>query len=194
MAREKAFIDEKAIVRVAFDTVNAEGWNFSLRSLARKLKIAPMTIYNYVENKTDIIKRVIMLGLDILQEQLEKKLNSPVQENRTLAEIYRVLAEVTFDFASKNRQVYILMFNTELEELRGDDELAESYRGAISLFRHRLDPDTLATARKTILLFEIIMNGLILRYLRDPSMMPVGNYYDLVETAIARLFPDDINR
>lgn len=187
MSREKAFVEPDTIIKTAFELINRGGYsNFSIRILAEELKVTPMTLYNYAENKMDIIRGVILEGIRQITKHLEDEL---LQEKQPVdvKTVYRVLSRVFFLFAVEHRNIYRLMFNTNLDELRGNPELTEAYGGAFGLVRGQVTPERAKTLKKEILLFEILMNGLLLRHLNNPEGFDRSQYDDMIETALDRL-------
>ena len=63
MAREKVLCGKEEIIRVAVGIVDKEGMEaVSVRRIAKELGVSSMTIYNYVENLSDVKKRVLISG------------------------------------------------------------------------------------------------------------------------------------
>lgn len=57
MAREKVLCGKEEIIRVAVGIVDKEGMEaVSVRRIAKELGVSSMTIYNYVENLSDVKK------------------------------------------------------------------------------------------------------------------------------------------
>jgi len=189
VARAKIFADETKIIDAAFEQIKKDGYEkFSLRGLAREFDVNPMTLYHYVSNKTEIVKLVIIKGLGILQEMLVDAVSQGDQKMETPGEIYRSLSRIIIEFAVNHQKIYILMFNTDLNELRGDEELKVAYRGATALYWDRLPVESRDVVAKEVLVFEILLNGLIIKHLRSPELFTMKEYFDLIDVALGRLF------
>jgi AcrR family transcriptional regulator len=189
MARAKIFYDESQIIEKAFEQISKDGYEkFSLRGLARDLKVNPMTLYHYVSNKTDIVKKVILKGLSMLEDSLRKELSRLSVLPDEPAAIYKILARVALDSARVNPKLYALMFNTDLPELVGDENLTEAYKGARKYFWDRIPEEDRELLANEILLFEILMNAMIIRHLKMPENYTTVRYFDMIEISLKRFF------
>mgnify|MGYP002564257644 CR=1 FL=1 len=98
MAREKVLCGKEEIIRVAVGIVDKEGMEaVSVRRIAKELGVSSMTIYNYVENLSDVKKRVLISGFDRMYGCIYEALNAlPAVQGRP--ELCRAIALEMFKY------------------------------------------------------------------------------------------------
>lgn len=189
MSRSKIFSDETKIIDTAYDQITETGIeDFSLRGLAKALDVNPMTLYHYVDDKSDILKKVILKGLDIFKENLREEVSRLNGEPGDPASVYRILSRLILDCAKRNPNMYRFMFDTEIPELVGEAELVKAYGGAAELFWENVPKHDRETLHNEILLFETLMNALILKQMGRPDYFDEEKYFTLIDLSLERLF------
>lgn len=189
MAREKIFVDPSVIVDTAFDMINSLGISaFSTRKLANELDISPMTLYNYMQNKDDIIAEVYIRGLKILKQRVEEIAADSLDLKHDPLSIYKVLADVAYDFASENKNVYFMIFNMKACEFQNVDEVRKLYSSAFIMIKDFIPKEKLEEVHEEIFMFEILMNGLINQQLVRGDVMNRTKYDRYIAAAMEKLF------
>jgi len=92
------------VLQAALDLVNEEGpEGLTVRALARRAGIAPMSIYNHFGDKNGVIDAIIIDGFNILASLAQTSLSDPRENLVAGASAYR-------DFALRYRAHYRAMF------------------------------------------------------------------------------------
>lgn len=189
MAREKIFVDPSVIIDTAFDMINSLGISsFSTRKLASELDISPMTLYNYMQNKDDIIAKVYIRGLKILKQRVEEIAAESLDLKHAPLSIYKILADVAYDFASENKNVYFMIFNMKACEFQNVDEVRKLYSSAFIMIKDFIPKGKVEAVHDEIFMFEILMNGLINQQLLRGDVMNRKKYDRYIDAAMERLF------
>lgn len=127
MAREKVLCGKEEIIRVAVGIVDKEGMEaVSVRRIAKELGVSSMTIYNYVENLSDVKKRVLISGFDRMYGCIYEALNAlPAVQGRL--ELCRATALEVFRFARNNPEMFKYMFTDGRQAFHADAEVRPFY-------------------------------------------------------------------
>ncbi|HPC47617.1 MAG TPA: TetR/AcrR family transcriptional regulator [Deltaproteobacteria bacterium] len=95
------------IIERAVELMNRLGYrDFSMRGLARELKVSPPTLYTYFHDKDELYLRVLTEGFRLLRGRISAAYESaghPMERMRAMAEAY-------VDFGLENAHFYNLMF------------------------------------------------------------------------------------
>jgi AcrR family transcriptional regulator len=189
MARAKIFYDETAIIEKAYEMISSQGYDgFSLRGLARELDVNPMTLYHYVANRTEIIKKVILRGVKHLEDSLRAEISRLAILPDDPTAIYQILAKININCAMKNPNLYKLMFDDKEPDLQGDDELIKAYKNTRTFYWDRIPDDSKQTLAKEVLMFEILMNAMILKHIKRPDKFTSIQYFELIDFSLERIF------
>ena len=189
MARAKIFYDETTIIEKAYEMISSQGYeSFSLRGLARELNVNPMTLYQYVKNKTEIIKKVILQGVQYLEDSLREEISQRAILPDNPFAIYQILAGISLNCAKMNPNLYRLMFDDKEPELKGDDELVKAYKNAKAFYWDRIPEDSQHTLAKEVLMFEILMNAMILKHIKNPEKFTASQYFEMIDLYLERIF------
>jgi len=189
MARDRIFVDSTKIVDTAFEMINKEGVAaFSTRKLAQQLGISPMTLYNYVRNKNEIIELVHIRGLNTLQKRLHEAAESHAVLRKNPLSIYRVVADELYDFALENRNIYAMIFNMRACEFTHIDEVRKLYGSAYHMIKEYIPEEKREAVHEEIFLFELVLNGLINQRLKNVRNFSRERYNYFIEQAMERLF------
>lgn len=122
---------EAAILEAARDLL-AEGGlaALSMRALAARVELSATAIYNYFENKEDLVRRVVTYGFERFDLYLREAIRDlPLGS----AERLHALGEAYIRFALENREYFRVIFATHAECPREIEELPEG--GGYYLFR-----------------------------------------------------------
>jgi len=96
-----------SILKTARDMVANGGWQgVSIRKLASAIEYTAPIIYEHFENKDALLRELISDGFRRMLQKIEKTINKSLSQKKQL---YR-FANAYFDFASKNCDLYQLMF------------------------------------------------------------------------------------
>ncbi len=190
MARDRIFIDNEKIIDTAYDLISEVGyWKFSTRKLAEALNVSPMTLYNYVENKDEIILRVFLKGMRNLFDRMQERSQHMWHViERDPYYLYKILSEVFLDFAKHNSHMYTLLFNIPGIDVKNNQEIVRLYSAAYDMIHHLIPESKRDQARKEILMFLVLMNGLVNRCLRNVPGFTEELYHSLIDEAMAKLF------
>jgi AcrR family transcriptional regulator len=99
-----------SILNAAIDIAKSEGWGaVTIRKIAAAIEYAPPIVYEYFQNKDDLIREIIIHGFRKLRQKGEEhSLTSKDPKEQLLA-----LSIAHWDFAIENKELYQLMFSLE---------------------------------------------------------------------------------
>lgn len=164
MSRERFFDDRSRIIDEAVLLISEVGYeNFSTRRLAARLGISPMTLYNYFENKEEIVKATIddaySKTLAAIQNELKEYFESGEKcPLKGFIEIGRRLK----DFSMKYPKMYALLFMMDLRPFYHYSLIKERYEYAFQKMAERLlDKSIEEELHRHIYLYEVLTNALV---------------------------------
>lgn len=104
--REKEKV-RTAILSTAWQMVKEEGWqSLSIRKIADSIEYSVPVIYDYFENKEAILFEFGKEGF----KKLSQKIEAAKEETDDPAEQLKIIAHAYWDFASRNKEYYQLMY------------------------------------------------------------------------------------
>ncbi|RTL56279.1 MAG: TetR/AcrR family transcriptional regulator [Sphingobacteriales bacterium] len=104
--REKEKV-RTAILSTAWEMVKEEGWqSLSIRKIADSIEYSVPVIYDYFENKEAILFEFGKEGF----KKLAQKIEAAKEETDDPAEQLKIIAHAYWDFASRNKEYYQLMY------------------------------------------------------------------------------------
>jgi len=104
--REKEKV-RSAILSTAWQMVKEDGWqSLSIRKIADAIEYSVPVIYDYFENKDAILFEFGKEGF----RMLAKKIRTAKETKEDPVEQLKVIANAYWDFASKNKEYYQLMY------------------------------------------------------------------------------------
>ena len=141
--REKRHIKtRKSILDSALSLVVSKGPdNLSLREIAKEVNYSPSGLYEYFENKEEIIEALSSKGFDLLAEYLKK-----VSEDMEISIYITKLGLAYLKFAKENPEYYRLIFNFIPSKRKSFEEPV--YEG--SPYRILLNAITIGIKNKTL--------------------------------------------
>src|SRR5215208_5443640 len=96
-----------AILTTAWQMVKSEGWqSLSIRKIADAIEYSIPVIYDHFENKEAILMEFAKEGFQLLN----KKVQSAKEKYTDPAEQLKTMADAFWNFASKNKEYYQLMY------------------------------------------------------------------------------------
>ncbi|HOX49274.1 MAG TPA: helix-turn-helix domain-containing protein, partial [Spirochaetales bacterium] len=128
MGRTKKIVDKSVVLEASLDLIEREGIEaFSTRRLAARLRISAMTLYNYYENREAILREVALRGLSDFLASLAAELGRHPEVGRAPLLAYKLLAAEFMRLGKERPRLYLFLFDSGLEELRRDPEVAKYY-------------------------------------------------------------------
>ena len=128
---DRAAETEAAILQAARDLLAEGGLEvLSMRGVAKRVGVSATTIYNYFENKRELVHRIVMQGFERFDVYLREAAARAPQGS---AERVYALGEAYIRFAMENREYFKVLFTIQGEQPREMEELPES--GGYYLFR-----------------------------------------------------------
>lgn len=110
--REKENV-KKNMLAAAVKIAVADGWHsVTIRKIAEAIEYTPPIVYEYFENKEDLICELVNSGFRTVIQQYEKVQSKDLDPESELIE----LSLVHWDFAITNKELYRLMFSLERPE------------------------------------------------------------------------------
>jgi AcrR family transcriptional regulator len=177
MSRERFFDDRQHIIDAAVSLIAEIGYeNFSTRRLAAKLGISPMTLYNYFENKEEIVQatiadayaKVLSAIQNELKEYFEGETACPL---KGFVEIGRKLK----DFSLQYPKMYALLFIMDLRPYNNHPSIQSRFEYAFRKTSERLlDKSIEEELHRHIYLYEVLAGALV-RNLHS-GHLPVDNH------------------
>ncbi len=189
MGRTKKIVDKSVVLEASLDLIESEGIEaFSTRRLAARLRISAMTLYNYYENREAILREVALRGLSDFLASLAAELGRHPEVGRAPLLAYKLLAAEFMRLGKERPRLYLFLFDSGLEELRRDPEVAKYYGHLLEGIRARVRrPEALAGIEEDVYLFQVLVNGLVIGSIQGRSVLDAERYGALVARAYERL-------
>jgi AcrR family transcriptional regulator len=160
--KEKEEIKQK-ILEAARKIAVKDGWSaLTIRKIADEIEYTPPIVYEYFENKEDLIREIVFSGFTKLSKEFLNARESETDPKKIL----EILSLVHWDFAFANAELYQLMFR--LEKPMANEEMIEN--------RKLIEETFLRVIKEKEELFEVIfswmclMNGAISIVMRFPNL------------------------
>ncbi|MDR3627944.1 MAG: TetR/AcrR family transcriptional regulator [Ignavibacteriaceae bacterium] len=123
--REKEEIRQN-IINAAIKIAANEGWHsVTIRKIADMIEYTPPIVYEYFENKDDLMKEIVYVGFDILNVGFESARKNEINSK----EFLKAISLRQWNFAKENRELFQLMFSLERvvpnEKMKRQFELIE---------------------------------------------------------------------
>ncbi|TFH33099.1 MAG: TetR/AcrR family transcriptional regulator [Bacteroidia bacterium] len=160
------------IMNAALELFAMEGYhNTSIHKIAVKAGISKGLMYNYFDNKEDLIRTIIIDGLDRLVDLLD-----PNRDGSITKEELKLFIELSFEMMRKDLHFWTLYFSlmTQPQVLNlVHDKLEETlllYQAMLGKYFEMLnyeDPETEA------LIFGALMDGIGLNFIANPDLFPM---------------------
>ncbi|MEZ5000261.1 MAG: TetR/AcrR family transcriptional regulator [Bacteroidales bacterium] len=160
------------ILGVSLELFAEEGYhNASISKIAERAGISKGLIYNYFESKEDLIRTIIIDGLDRLGVLLDPNRDGVITRGEM-----RLFIEQSFEMMGNDIHFWTLYFSlmTQSQVLRLVSEKLEEtlllYQGMLGRYFRMLgseDPETGA------LIFGVLMDGIGLNFIMNPEFFPI---------------------
>lgn len=194
MSREKKIDDVSIVVNAAMQIIEELGYDsLSTRSISARLKVSPMTLYNYYENRDAILKDVMKQGLDELWTGLQEKMDDsgPSGVSNPLRQ-YLVLSDHMLAFGMARPNLYRFLFGSAVAPLIAGGNVAERYRDlSLSLMPRIHDESRKQDILNDIYMFQVLMNALVNNVLDGRIGMTAERYPALIGRAYDGLLQRD---
>ena len=101
---------KQSILDAARKIAAKEGWHaLTIRKIADEIEYTPPIVYEYFENKEDLIREIIDVGFI----KLGKEISAARQSETDPRELLRKLSLIHWDFAFNNVELFQIMFSLE---------------------------------------------------------------------------------
>jgi AcrR family transcriptional regulator len=101
---------KQSILDAARKIAAKEGWHaLTIRKIADEIEYTPPIVYEYFENKEDLIREIIDAGF----AKLGKEISAAGQSETDPRELLRRLSLIHWDFAFNNVELFQIMFSLE---------------------------------------------------------------------------------
>lgn len=160
------------ILNVALEQFAKEGYhNASISNIAKSAGISKGLIYNYFESKEELIRTIIIDGLERIGALMD-----PDRDGVITKEEMRSFIELAFEMMSRDNHFWTLYYSllTQSQVLNLVREKLEAtfmlYQDMLSRYFRMLgheDPDTDA------IIFGSLMDGIGLNFIANPGIFPV---------------------
>ncbi|MCU7496091.1 MAG: TetR/AcrR family transcriptional regulator [Ignavibacteria bacterium] len=112
------------ILDAAREIASEEGWQaVTIRKIASRVEYTPPIVYEYFENKENLLQELAYAGFEILHSQFEDEKKKESDPKKLMSK----LALIHLDFAIKYKELFQLMFSLERpapnEAMRNNMEL-----------------------------------------------------------------------
>jgi AcrR family transcriptional regulator len=122
IARKKEEV-HNSIMETALEILHSEGMEaISMRKIADQIDYSPPIIYCYFKNKEALLLALLVHGY----QQLNKVIKDAFNTSATALERLELIMNCYLDFATKNRELYILMFRLGIADPKAVIELPEA--------------------------------------------------------------------
>jgi AcrR family transcriptional regulator len=160
--KEKEEIKQK-ILEAARKIASKEGWNaLTIRKIAEEIEYTPPIVYEYFENKEDLIREIVFGGFNKLSEEFTVARKSETDPQKLI----KRLSLIHWDFAFDNVEIYQLMFS--LERPAPSEEMVENMNLIEGAFLSLLNDKK--SLHEIILSWMCLMNGAISIMMRFPNL------------------------
>ncbi len=104
---------KEAIKKAALKIAEKEGWGkVTIRKIADEVLYTPPIVYEFFKNKDDLYRHLVVDGF----EKLNALTLASITDEQTPEEKLLKIAEVRFDFVTKNQTLHHIMFDAENPE------------------------------------------------------------------------------
>lgn len=192
MGRDRKIDDMSVITDAAMAIIEASGMeHLSARKLTAQLRISPMTLYNYVENRDALLKLLLKRGFEELWTGLREKLQLYTTTKNPLR-MYIALADHMLQFGRQRPNLYRFLFSSDIARLLSDETLAQEYRSISQTLLPRIkDISKERDILDDIYMFQVLINALILGVLDKKVGMSAERFPALVQRAYDSLLLRD---
>ncbi|BDA77488.1 TetR family transcriptional regulator [Leptospira kobayashii] len=120
----------------------------SMRKIAHRLGCSVASPYSYYENQVDLVKDLIKHGEDELLGMLRRSI--PDENANTTFQKLAAIARAYFYFASTNRELHKVMFNTDYNTVhrKAFPQLPKSYRFFLETLREGFESGEIRYPKK----------------------------------------------
>jgi hypothetical protein len=182
MSREKVLYGKEEIIRVAVEIVDREGIDaLSARRISKELGISSMTIYNYVENLSEVKKLVLCKGFDRLYDSVYQSLTgagAPMDKKK----FCKIIAFRVFVFAEENKNIFTFMFAEGRYQFSEDAEVRPFYNFITKLTKRAIaTAEDWANNEKCYKLLEFLTFAMSSNCASGISNMSKVEYTDLID-------------
>lgn len=184
MGRDRKFDDPTQIVEKALSLIERDGYGaFSTRKLAAELGMTAMAVYTYFPTKDDLLKAVVVRGLDDFVRGFVGYFQSSGGQGGQLRG-FRILADWMAGYARAKGRLYEFLFFAQLPRIRHDPEVLERLRFPFAnALRMRSDPDFIERYVRHIRLHQYAVNALIVNRLRSDGELDEKDFAEMADLA-----------
>jgi len=185
-----------AIMQAALQIAEHDGWaEVTIRKIADKVLYSPPVIYEYFQDKDDLLRQLVHEGFNILTNDTMTAIEPLQSPESKLIKI----AEVRFDFAEQNQALHNMMFSTERPEWQKKEIIhaMSSVKQLVFQLLHELNPDQKIVRQGFVQLIGVVvgftyMNNHIVKekpadYLGVNKVQLKHAYLDIVSCLINRI-------
>jgi AcrR family transcriptional regulator len=160
--KEKEDIKQR-ILDAARKIAAKEGWHaLTIRKIADEIEYTPPIVYEYFENKENLIREIIDAGFSKLSKEFSVARQSETDSRKLLI----LISLLHWDFAFSNTELYQLMFS--LEKPVPDEEMISNMRFIESIFLD-LDNNNKELLHDLIFNWMCLIQGAISIIMKNPS-------------------------
>lgn len=195
MARAKLLARPGLIPETALSIIADEGIaRFSTRKLAAELKISPMTIYNYYENRETVLKGALAFGMKRFALEQARIIRENLPSWRSPLDYFHMLPQILVEFAARQPRLFEFLFGYDSLTFVPDQDMVREYHREVSA----AIPDEAGGMKKLLMqehiyLYEVLIHVLVIKRLRKPDMFGEDDFARLSAEAYNRLIkPDEI--
>jgi AcrR family transcriptional regulator len=160
--KEKEEIKQR-ILEAAKKIAAKEGWNaLTIRKIADEIEYTPPIVYEYFENKEDLISEIVFNGFYTMNEKFLVAKESSTDSKKLIESVSMIF----WDFAFENKELYRLMFS--LERPMPNEDMLEGIRLVEKTFTELTEEKE--SVKEIIFSWMCLMNGAINVVMKFPNM------------------------
>jgi len=160
--KEKEEIKQK-ILEAAKTIACREGWGaLTIRKIADEIEYTPPIVYEYFENKEDLIREIVYSGFYMMNEKFLEARNAATDPKKLIESV----SIIFWDFAFGNKELYRLMFS--LERPMPNDDMLEGIRLIENTFLQLTEEKE--SVKEIIFSWMCLMNGAINVVMKFPNL------------------------
>lgn len=190
MSRERFFDDPGVITEEAFNLIAEAGYeNFSIRKVASRLGVSPMTLYNYFPNLEALLKATVVYAFNHVLMTMQAELGCYFDHSgKCPLRVFPAIGYQLLDLMQRQPNVYKFLFMTDLKPFYNDKTILNRYEFAFrKTAEHLLDPSKEQELHQHVYLFEVLINALVRSIFMRRAPVNEENFRLYVELAYDRL-------
>ena len=190
MSRERLFADKKDIINAAIELLSDKGYeSFSTRSLAARLGVSPMTLYNYFSNREEIIQAAIEAAYEKIFEEFYNDLSSFFEKDSFCPLLgFIEMGKKLLLFSREQPKIYALVFIMNIMPYHEQPSVQRLFSITLSKVKDRLTAEEIGQdLQNHIYLFMLLVLSLVQNVYNGNDSHDINAFEGNIQIAYDRL-------